>query len=170
MVASRFNWDRLLQVFKTRNIQYTQQVEQRVHSQACGEISICCIAENQNESVLRYANRCFDMQIGAPICKSVLRYANRCSFMQIGAPICVRASGVTSFFVWASSYAIWTFPLLLVQMGYGLLCGLWVWRRRTNRRPCRPPLSNPSTPHGLHGLTVLDDETTEWLLNTCPDI
>ena len=38
-----------------------------------------------------------------------------------------------------------TFPLLLVQMGYGLLCGLWVWRRRTNRRPCRPPMSNPST-------------------------
>ena len=38
-----------------------------------------------------------------------------------------------------------TFPLLLVQMGNGLLCGLWVWRRRTNRRPCRPPLSNPST-------------------------
>jgi len=26
------------------------------------------------------------------------------------------------------------------------------------------------TPHGLHGLTVLDDETTEWLLNTRPDI
>jgi len=25
-------------------------------------------------------------------------------------------------------------------------------------------------PHGLHGLTVLDDETTEWLFNTCPDI
>jgi len=24
--------------------------------------------------------------------------------------------------------------------------------------------------HGLHGLAVLDDETTEWLLNTCPDI
>jgi len=24
--------------------------------------------------------------------------------------------------------------------------------------------------HGLHGLTVLDDETTEWLLNTCPGI
>ena len=42
--------------------------------------------------------------------------------------------------------------------------------RRTNRRPCRPPLSNPSTPHGLHGLTVLDHETTECLLNTCPDI
>jgi len=37
-----------------------------------------------------------------------------------------------------------TFPLLLVQMGYGLLCGLWMWRRRTNRRPCCPPMSNPS--------------------------
>ena len=30
-------------------------------------------------------------------------------------------------------------------LGYVLLCGLWVWRR-TNRPPCRPPLSNPSTP------------------------
>jgi len=38
-----------------------------------------------------------------------------------------------------------TFPLLLVQMGYGFLCGLWVWRRRTNRRPCCPPMSYPST-------------------------
>jgi len=25
-------------------------------------------------------------------------------------------------------------------------------------------------PHGLHGLMVLDDETIEWLLNTCPEI
>ena len=25
-------------------------------------------------------------------------------------------------------------------------------------------------PQGLHGLTVLDDETTEWLLNICPEI
>jgi len=32
--------------------------------------------------------------------------------------------------------------------------------------PC--PIHRP--PHGLHGLTVLDDETTEWLLDTCPDI
>ena len=38
-----------------------------------------------------------------------------------------------------------TFPLLPVQMGYGLLCGLRVWPR-TNRQPCRLPLSNPSTP------------------------
>jgi len=28
------------------------------------------------------------------------------------------------------------------------------------------PIHRP--PHGLHGLTVLDDETIEWLLNTCP--
>ena len=30
------------------------------------------------------------------------------------------------------------------------------------------PIHRP--PHGLHGLTVLDDETTEWLLNTCTEI
>jgi len=30
------------------------------------------------------------------------------------------------------------------------------------------PIHQP--PHGLHGLTVLDNETTEWLLNTCPEI
>jgi len=30
------------------------------------------------------------------------------------------------------------------------------------------PIHRP--PHGLQGLTVLDDETTEWLLNTCPEI
>ena len=37
------------------------------------------------------------------------------------------------------------FPLLFVQMEYGLFCGLWVWRRGTNRRPCCPPMPNPST-------------------------
>ena len=30
------------------------------------------------------------------------------------------------------------------------------------------PMHRPS--HGLHGLTVLDDETIEWLLNICPEI
>jgi len=41
---------------------------------------------------------------------------------------------------------LWNFMThLLVQMGYVLLCGLWVWRRKTNRPPCCPPLSNPST-------------------------
>ena len=30
------------------------------------------------------------------------------------------------------------------------------------------PIHRP--PHGLHGLTVLDDKTIEWLLNTCPEI
>ena len=30
------------------------------------------------------------------------------------------------------------------------------------------PIHRP--PHELHGLTVLDDETIEWLLNTCPEI
>jgi len=30
------------------------------------------------------------------------------------------------------------------------------------------PIHRP--PHGFHGLTILDDETIEWLLNTCPEI
>jgi len=30
------------------------------------------------------------------------------------------------------------------------------------------PIHRP--PHELHGLTVLKDETIEWLLNTCPEI
>jgi len=30
------------------------------------------------------------------------------------------------------------------------------------------PIHRP--PHGLHGLTVLDNETIEWLLNMCPEI
>jgi len=30
------------------------------------------------------------------------------------------------------------------------------------------PIHRP--PRGLHGLTVLDDETTEWLFNICPEI
>jgi len=30
--------------------------------------------------------------------------------------------------------------------------------------PIHPP------PHGLHGLTVLDDETIEWLLNACREL
>ena len=46
---------------------------------------------------------------------------------------------------WQPPHRCRTFPLLPVQMGYGFLCGLWVWRRRTNRRPCSPPMSNPST-------------------------
>jgi len=32
----------------------------------------------------------------------------------------------------------------------------------------RCPIHRP--PHGLHGLTVVDDVTIEWLLNTCPEI
>ena len=52
-----------------------------------------------------------------------------------------------------------TFPLLLAQMGYGLLCGLCVWRRKTNRRPCCPPVCNPSTSKSQHLCPNL---------NTCP--
>ena len=47
--------------------------------------------------------------------------------------------------------------------GCGPFSVLWVWRRRTNRWPCCPPMSNPSTSSGLQCLMSQDDETTEWL-------
>jgi len=50
------------------------------------------------------------------------------------------------------------FQLLLVEMGYGPLCGLWVWRRRTNRRPCCPPMSNPPT----SSWTARPDGSRRW--------
>jgi len=35
---------------------------------------------------------------------------------------------------------------------------------------CECGAEEQTVDHGLHGLMVLDDETTEWLLNTCPEI
>ena len=53
---------------------------------------------------------------------------------------------------------------------YVLLHGLWVRLRRTtyDHVVLQCPIHRP--PHGLHDLTVLDDETIEWLLNNCPEI
>ena len=61
------------------------------------------------------------------------------------------------------------FPLLLVQMGYGL-CGFesGVEEQTVDHVVLQCPIHRP--PHGLHGLTVQDDETIEWLLNTCAEI
>ena len=50
------------------------------------------------------------------------------------------------------------FPVLLVQMGYGFLCGLWMWRRRTNRWPCCPLVPNPST----FSLSAQPDGSGRW--------
>ena len=44
----------------------------------------------------------------------------------------------------ASAAQCQTFPLLLAQMGYDRFYGLRVWRRRSNRRTCCFPMSNPS--------------------------
>jgi len=63
-----------------------------------------------------------------------------------------------------------TFPILLVQMGYGPLCGLWVWRRRTNRPPCCPPMSNPSASSWTTWPDGSGRRTTQWMLNNCPEI
>jgi len=57
------------------------------------------------------------------------------------------------------------FPFLLVQMLYGLLCGLRVACRRTNRRICCLPMCNPSTsswtarPTGVGGGGAVGDFT-----------
>ena len=54
--------------------------------------------------------------------------------------------------------------------------GVWPPLRPVSVAQNKPSTMSSSTvqsidpPHWLHGLTVLDDETTEWLLNTCPDI
>ena len=45
---------------------------------------------------------------------------------------------------WPSPHRCRTFPLPLTQMDCGRFCRLWVWRR-TDRWPCCPPLSTPST-------------------------
>ena len=45
---------------------------------------------------------------------------------------------------WPPPHRCLAFPLLLAQMRCGFLCSLWVWRR-TNRRPCCPPMSYTST-------------------------
>ena len=37
------------------------------------------------------------------------------------------------------------FRSCLYKWGLALFCDLWVWRRRTNSQPCRPPMSNSST-------------------------
>jgi len=61
------------------------------------------------------------------------------------------------------------FPLQPVQIGYGLLCNLCDAEEQTvDHVVLQCQIHRP--PHGLHGLTILDDETTEWLLNTCPEI
>ena len=52
---------------------------------------------------------------------------------------------VFAFTAFALGHWCWTLLFLLVQMRYGPLCSLWVWRRRTNYRPCCPPMSNTFT-------------------------
>ena len=69
---------------------------------------------------------------------------------------------------WVRLFSLRTRVKCMCSCLHKLSTALWVWCRRTNRRPCCPPMSNPwPPPHGLHGLTVLDDETIECLLNTC---
>ena len=47
-------------------------------------------------------------------------------------------------------------------------CGCGAEEQTVGHVVLQCPIHGP--PHGLHCLTFLDDETTEWLLNTCPEI
>jgi len=63
-----------------------------------------------------------------------------------------------------------TFPLMFVQWGMtsSVACECGAEDQPVDHVVLQCPIHGPS--HGLHDLTVLDDETTEWLLNTCPEI
>jgi len=61
-----------------------------------------------------------------------------------------------------------TFPLLQMGMASSAACDCGAEEQTVDHVVLQCPIHRP--PHGLHGLTVLDDKTTEWLLNTCPEI
>ena len=73
-----------------------------------------------------------------------------------------RRSGLTA------SHRYRTFPLLLAQIGYGpsAVCECGAGEQTVDHVVLQCPIHRP--PHRLHGLTVLDDETIEWLLKACP--
>jgi len=55
-------------------------------------------------------------------------------------------------------------------MGYGLLCACECGAEEQTVDHVVLQCSTHRHPNGLHVLTVLDDETIEWLINTCPEI
>jgi len=59
--------------------------------------------------------------------------------------------------------------LLFAQIGHGRFCGL---RRAADQTFDHVVLQCPihQSTHGLHCLTVLDDETINWLLNISPEL
>jgi len=63
-----------------------------------------------------------------------------------------------------------TFPLVLTQRGMApcAACECGAEERTVDHLVLHYPIHLP--PYGMHGPTVLDDETIEWLLNTCPEI
>jgi len=62
------------------------------------------------------------------------------------------------------------FLLLLAQMGIALsaACECGAEEPTVNHVALECPIHQPC--HGLHGLMALDEETIEWLPNTCPEI
>jgi len=53
-------------------------------------------------------------------------------------------------------------------MASSAVCERGAKEQTVNHVVLQYPIHRP--PHGLHGLKVLDEKTTKWLLNTCPEI
>ena len=53
-------------------------------------------------------------------------------------------------------------------MASSAVCEFGTEEQAVNHVVLQCPIHRP--PHVLHGLTVLDDEAIQWLLNTCPEI
>jgi len=53
-------------------------------------------------------------------------------------------------------------------MAFSAACECGTEEQTINHVVLQCPIHRP--PHGMHGLTLLDDESIEWLLNTWPEI
>jgi len=61
-----------------------------------------------------------------------------------------------------------SFSPLAQIFSYATACECGAEEQTIDHAVLQCPIHRP--PHGLQGLKVLDDETIEWLLNTCPEI
>ena len=107
----------------------------------------CC--KGLNTFSLRWLNKTVfyeDVQIFVIFVKVFLNQGWNCGAAMLMSP--ATRDFLRQMLVWSTR---WSNPhqanISLLESSYqnGLLCCLSVWRRRTNRRPCCPPMSSPSS-------------------------
>ena len=81
-----------------------------------------------------------------------------------------QAQHVSCLTAFATVSNVSPFPLLPALMGYApsAACECGAEEETADHVILQCPIHRP--PRELHGLTVLDEETVEWLLNACPKI